>query len=90
MKKGWALTIDLFFLICDSRTKFYVAEVILGLEYLHDTLGVVYRNLKPENILLDEDGHIYLYNFELVKEIEKDKLVYSFVGTPEYLCNTLS
>ncbi|PON38205.1 Serine/threonine protein kinase [Parasponia andersonii] len=43
---------------------FYVAEVLLALEYLH-MLGVVYRDLKPENILVREDGHIMLSDFDL-------------------------
>lgn len=44
--------------------RFYVAEVLLALEYLH-MLGVVYRDLKPENILVREDGHIMLTDFDL-------------------------
>ncbi|KAF6148007.1 hypothetical protein GIB67_024182 [Kingdonia uniflora] len=48
----------------ESAAKFYVAEVLLALEYLH-MLGVVYRDLKPENILVREDGHIMLSDFDL-------------------------
>ncbi|XP_026442831.1 serine/threonine-protein kinase D6PK-like [Papaver somniferum] len=44
--------------------RFYLAEVLLALEYLH-MLGVVYRDLKPENILVREDGHIMLSDFDL-------------------------
>lgn len=44
--------------------RFYVAEVLLALEYLH-MLGIVYRDLKPENILVREDGHIMLTDFDL-------------------------
>lgn len=44
--------------------RFYAAEVLLALEYLH-MLGVVYRDLKPENILVREDGHIMLSDFDL-------------------------
>ena len=44
--------------------RFYVAEVLLALEYLH-MLGVIYRDLKPENILVREDGHIMLTDFVL-------------------------
>ncbi|XP_027329258.1 serine/threonine-protein kinase D6PKL2-like [Abrus precatorius] len=48
----------------EQAVKFYVAEVLLALEYLH-MLGVVYRDLKPENVLVREDGHIMLSDFDL-------------------------
>ncbi|KAJ8532739.1 hypothetical protein K7X08_015628 [Anisodus acutangulus] len=48
----------------EAAARFYVAEVLLALEYLH-MLGVVYRDLKPENILVREDGHIMLTDFDL-------------------------
>ena len=44
--------------------RFYVAEILLALEYLH-MLGIIYRDLKPENILIREDGHIMLTDFDL-------------------------
>ncbi|XP_021773899.1 serine/threonine-protein kinase WAG1-like [Chenopodium quinoa] len=47
-----------------SAVKFYAAEVLVALEYLH-SLGIVYRDLKPENILIKEDGHIMLSDFDL-------------------------
>eukprot|EP00002_Diphylleia_rotans_P022114 TRINITY_DN4327_c0_g1_i3.p1 TRINITY_DN4327_c0_g1~~TRINITY_DN4327_c0_g1_i3.p1 ORF type:complete len:444 (+),score=76.13 TRINITY_DN4327_c0_g1_i3:67-1398(+) len=52
----------------ESAVKFYSAEVVLALEYLH-MQGVVYRDLKPENILLSEDGHIKLADFDLSKSV---------------------
>ncbi|XP_022985902.1 serine/threonine-protein kinase D6PKL1-like isoform X1 [Cucurbita maxima] len=48
----------------ERAVRFYVAEVLLALEYLH-MLGVVYRDLKPENVLVREDGHIMLTDFDL-------------------------
>lgn len=48
----------------DMAAKFYAAEILLALEYLH-MMGVVYRDLKPENVLVREDGHIMLSDFDL-------------------------
>eukprot|EP01096_Ripella_sp_DP13-Kostka_P002808 TRINITY_DN1392_c0_g1_i1.p1 TRINITY_DN1392_c0_g1~~TRINITY_DN1392_c0_g1_i1.p1 ORF type:complete len:488 (-),score=224.68 TRINITY_DN1392_c0_g1_i1:75-1481(-) len=51
----------------EAHAKFYGAEVLLGLEYLH-LMGFIYRDLKPENILLHESGHIRLTDFNLSKQ----------------------
>ncbi|OEL26313.1 Serine/threonine-protein kinase AGC1-7 [Dichanthelium oligosanthes] len=48
----------------EPAARFYVAEVLLAMEYLH-MLGIVYRDLKPENVLVREDGHIMLSDFDL-------------------------
>ncbi|CAH1454719.1 unnamed protein product [Lactuca virosa] len=48
----------------EESARFYAAEVVIGLEYLH-CLGVIYRDLKPENILLQTDGHVVLSDFDL-------------------------
>ncbi|CBI30273.3 unnamed protein product, partial [Vitis vinifera] len=69
----------------EQAARFYVAEVLLALEYLH-MLGVVYRDLKPENILVREDGHIMLTDFDLSLRCNPtDARSNSFVGTHEYL-----
>nr|AML77201.1 putative LOV domain-containing protein [Digitalis purpurea] len=48
----------------EDSARFYAAEVVIGLEYLH-CLGIIYRDLKPENILLQENGHVLLTDFDL-------------------------
>ncbi|KAA8496025.1 Flippase kinase 1 [Porphyridium purpureum] len=53
--------------LSEDAARFYAAEVILALEYLHH-LGFVYRDLKPENVLMRENGHIALTDFDLSKQ----------------------
>merc|ERR1711974_259427 len=55
----------------EDRTRFYISEVILALEHLHEN-QIIYRDLKPENIVLDGDGHIRLIDFGLSKDVELD------------------
>jgi serum/glucocorticoid-regulated kinase 2 len=69
----------------EERAKYYAAEIVCALECLHQHT-IVYRDLKPENVLLDADGHIRLVDFGLSKEgITKTNLTHTFCGTPEYL-----
>ena len=65
-----------------EKSQFYIGQVIYALEYLHDK-NIVYRNLKPENILINKNGYIKLSDFELMKEIE-DR-TYTLCGTPGYM-----
>lgn len=69
----------------EERAKFYIAELVLSLEHLHDN-GIVYRDLKPENILLDANGHIALCDFGLSKaDLSTNDTTNTFCGTTEYL-----
>jgi len=69
----------------EPRVQFYAAEILLALEYLHAN-GIIYRDLKPENLLLTSEGHIVLTDFGLCKEgIKDNEKTGTFCGTPEYL-----
>lgn len=64
---------------------FYLASLVLALSHLHLNAGVVYRDLKPENCLLDAEGHLLLTDFGLSKVKTDDSACRSFLGTPEYM-----
>jgi len=66
----------------DSTAKFYASEIVLALEYLH-MQNIVYRDLKPENLLIDKEGHIKITDFGFAKYVE-DR-TWTLCGTPEYL-----
>jgi serum/glucocorticoid-regulated kinase 2 len=70
--------------LSETAAKFYFAEILLGLEHLH-SLDIVYRDIKPENILLDVDGHVRIADFGLSKIIPMRQRAYSFCGSPEYM-----
>lgn len=61
---------------------FYITEIVVTFEFLH-SLKIAYRDLKPENLLIDRDGHIKLTDFGFAKKI--DDKSYTLCGTPEYL-----
>jgi serine/threonine protein kinase len=70
----------------EETAAFYLAEMVLALDHLHNTVGVVYRDLKPENCLLDADGHLLLTDFGLSKvPVDQGDKCRSFLGTVEYM-----
>ncbi|XP_018590797.1 ribosomal protein S6 kinase alpha-5-like [Scleropages formosus] len=68
----------------EQEVVLYSGEITLALEHLHK-LGIVYRDLKLENILLDCEGHIVLTDFGLSKEFDEGERAYSVCGTIEYM-----
>ena len=78
----------------EREVLFYAAEMLQAIEYLHSK-KVLYRDLKPENVLIDREGHIKLADFGLSKRFSMtrsqtgqkndQRLTYDIVGTPQYM-----
>ena len=66
----------------NDHTRFYAAQIVMALQYLHND-SVVYRDLKPENLLLDMIGYLKITDFGFAKKVE-DR-TWTLCGTPEYL-----
>lgn len=66
-----------------QQTVFYCSEVLLALQHVH-ARNVVYRDLKPDNIMLDKQGHIKLIDFGFSKVLDKDARTFTNCGTIGY------
>lgn len=68
----------------ETRARFYAAEIILALEHLHEN-KIIYRDLKPQNIVIDGDGHVKLTDFGLSKTNFEQDLKNTVWGTMKYI-----
>ena len=65
-------------------TKFYASQIVLCFEYLHSK-HLIYRDLKPENVLIHQSGYLKLSDFGFIKRVGDNERTYTICGTPEYL-----
>lgn len=70
-------------LFTEDTSKFYASNVLCAFEYMH-TFDIVYRDLKPENLLIDDKGYIKITDFGFAKEISSGR-TWTLCGTPDYL-----
>uniref|UniRef100_UPI00398EB7E7 cGMP-dependent protein kinase 2 n=1 Tax=Pristiophorus japonicus TaxID=55135 RepID=UPI00398EB7E7 len=68
----------------EFTAKFCISCVTEAFDYLHH-IGVIYRDLKPENLMLDTEGYIKLVDFGFAKKIARGQKTWTFCGTPEYV-----
>ena len=72
----------------EERARFYAAQIAMGLGGLHEK-HFIYRDLKPENVLVNEDGYLLLADFGLAKDMANIDFTETFCGTPEYFAPEL-
>ncbi|KAF2398649.1 kinase-like protein [Trichodelitschia bisporula] len=68
----------------EEAVRFWIAQLGCALRYIH-TQGIVHRDVKPDNILLDRDGHVHLADFNVASDFKPDRLLTSKSGTLAYL-----
>lgn len=74
--------IDVYQSFDEKTARFFAGNVILAIEYLH-TKGIVYRDLKPENLVLDANGYLKLTDYGFAKHVGPQR-TFTICGTPDY------
>ena len=67
----------------ERQSKFFISNIILGLEYIHKN-KIIHRDIKPENLVLDQNGYLAITDFGIAKKVEKSSLP-DASGTPGYM-----
>ncbi|KAI0026240.1 protein kinase-like protein [Xylariomycetidae sp. FL0641] len=68
----------------EQAVRFWIAELGCALRYIHDQ-GIIHRDVKPDNVLLDADGHVHLTDFNVASDVVPGKVLTSKSGTLAYL-----
>ncbi|XP_011636649.1 serine/threonine-protein kinase S6KL [Pogonomyrmex barbatus] len=76
--------VDEYGCLPEKVVRIYVAEIALAIDFLHNA-GIVHRDLKATNVLLDEDGHAVIIDFGLAKWLQRMERTNTFCGTPQYM-----
>ncbi len=75
--------------VSEQQARLFMAEILLAISHLHK-LGIVYRDLKPENVLLGDDGHVRLTDFGLSRCVNRGvavpAVVYTFASSRRVFC----
>ena len=69
----------------EDEARYCFVEILMGIQYLHSK-KIIYRDIKPENIMIDMDGNLKIADFGLSRKgIRPSQLAYTFCGSPEYM-----
>uniref|UniRef100_A0A4W5MIX9 non-specific serine/threonine protein kinase n=2 Tax=Hucho hucho TaxID=62062 RepID=A0A4W5MIX9_9TELE len=86
MPGGDLVTLTMNYDMPEKWARFYTAEVVLALDTIH-SMGFIHRDVKPDNILLDQNGHLKLADFGTCMKMDSTGMVHcdTAVGTPDYI-----